>query len=79
MRNLVKKVIYADAEERKTTAVISSFTLRELEDTCDQLALLHRGGIISRKRHSEPETSLFRCRSPLRMTTTKRFSRVLNF
>jgi ABC-2 type transport system ATP-binding protein len=60
MRNLVKKVIYADAEERKTTAVISSHSLRELEDTCDQLALLHRGGIIFESDIQNLKTSLFK-------------------
>ena len=44
MRNLVKKVIYADVCERKATAVITSHSLRELEDTCDQLALLQELG-----------------------------------
>ena len=46
MRNLVKTLLYDDVLERKATAVITSHSLRELEDTCDQLALLHKGGII---------------------------------
>ena len=33
MRNLVKKVLYADIAERNATAVITSHSLRELEDT----------------------------------------------
>lgn len=60
MRSLVKKVIYADVEERGTTAVISSHSLRELEDTCDQLALLHRGGIIFESDIQNLKTSLFK-------------------
>ncbi len=46
MRNLVKKLICADVAERKATAIITSHSLRELEDTCDQLALLHKGGLV---------------------------------
>ena len=46
MRNLVKKVIYNDVAERGVTAIITSHSLRELEDTCDRLALLHSGGIV---------------------------------
>ena len=46
MRNLVKKNLYADVAERGATAVLTSHSLRELEDTCDQLALLHKGGIV---------------------------------
>lgn len=60
MRNLVKKVIYNDVSERKATAVISSHSLRELEDTCDQLALLHRGGIIFESDIQNLKTSLFK-------------------
>ena len=58
MRNLVKKVIYADVCERKATAVITSHSLRELEDTCDQLALLHKGGIIFESDIENLRTSL---------------------
>ena len=32
--------------ERGASAVITSHSLRELEDTCDQLALLHKGGLV---------------------------------
>ena len=60
MRNLVKKVIYADVCERKATAVITSHSLRELEDTCDQRALLHKGGIIFESDIENLRTSLFK-------------------
>lgn len=46
MRNYVKKVIINDVAERNTTAIITSYSLRELEDTCSQLAFLHQGGIV---------------------------------
>lgn len=46
MRNLVKKLICNDVVERKATAIMTSHSLRELEDTCDQLALLHKGGLV---------------------------------
>lgn len=60
MRNLVKKVIYSDVESRQATAVISSHSLRDLEDTCDQLALLHRGGLIFESEIENLKTSLFK-------------------
>ena len=46
MRNYVKKLICDDVIERKASAIITSHSLRELEDTCDQLALLHKGGLV---------------------------------
>jgi ABC-2 type transport system ATP-binding protein len=60
MRNLVKNVIYSDVCERKCTAVITSHSLRELEDTCDQLAMLHKGGIIFESDVQNLKTSLFK-------------------
>ena len=46
MRNFVKNLICEDVLERKASAIITSHSLRELEDTCDQLALLHKGGLV---------------------------------
>jgi ABC-2 type transport system ATP-binding protein len=60
MRNLVKNLLYAEVLERRATAVITSHSLRELEDTCDQLALLHKGGIIFESDVEHLKTSLFK-------------------
>ncbi len=46
MRNFVKKLICEDVIEREASAIITSHSLRELEDICDQLALLHKGGLV---------------------------------
>lgn len=46
MRNYVKSVICEDVVDRGAAALFSSHSLRELEDSCDQLALLHRGGLV---------------------------------
>ena len=60
MRNLVKKTLYADVAERGSTAVLTSHSLRELEDTCDQLALLHKGGIVFESDVQNLKTTLFK-------------------
>ena len=60
MRNLVKRVIYNDVMERKTTTIITSHSLRELEDACDQLALLHQGGIVFESDIQNLKTMLFK-------------------
>lgn len=60
MRNLVKGMLYDDVLERGCTAVITSHSLRELEDTCDQLALLYRGGIVFESDVQNLKTSLFK-------------------
>ena len=46
MRNLVKKLICDDVAEKGSTVIITSHSLRELEDICDHLALLHKGGLV---------------------------------
>lgn len=60
MRNLVKNLIISDVLEHNATAIITSHSLRELEDTCDQLALLHQGGIVFESDVQNLKTSLFR-------------------
>ena len=46
MRQAVKSLFAKDMEERGLTPVIASHNLRELEDICDHVGLLHRGGIL---------------------------------
>ncbi len=60
MRKLVKGLICQDVAERNATAIITSHSLRELEDTCDQLALLHEGGLVFERDVEHMKTSLFK-------------------
>lgn len=60
MRGLVKNLICEDVIERQATAIITSHSLRELEDTCDQLALLHQGGLVFESDIQHLKTSLFK-------------------
>ena len=60
MRNLVKGMLYDDVLQRGCTAVVTSHSLRELEDTCDQLALLYQGGIVFESDVQNLKTSLFK-------------------
>ena len=46
MRQAVKSLFIKDIEERGLTPVVASHNLRELEDICDHVGLLHRGGIL---------------------------------
>lgn len=45
-RQAVKSLFAEDIAERGTTPIIASHNLRELEDICDHIGLLHRGGIL---------------------------------
>ena len=46
MRQTVKSIFAADMEDRNLTPIIASHNLRELEDICDHVGLLHKGGIL---------------------------------
>ena len=49
MRQAVKSIFAADMEDRGLTPIIASHNLRELEDICDHVGLLHKGGILLSK------------------------------
>lgn len=49
MRQTVKSLFAAEIMSRKFTPVIASHSLREIEDICDHVGLLHKGGILFAK------------------------------
>ena len=49
MRQAVKALFVKEIEERGLTPIIASHNLRELEDICEYVGLLHRGGILLAK------------------------------
>ncbi len=49
MRQTVKSIFVGDMQERNMTPIIASHNLRELEDICDHVGLLHKGGILLSK------------------------------
>lgn len=59
-RNYVKKIIAEDVRSRGASAVITSHSLRELEDSCDQLALLNSGGLVFESDTARLKTSRFK-------------------
>ena len=46
VRQLVKKLLITAVTDNNTTVMIASHNLRELEDVCDHIGLLHKGGVI---------------------------------
>ena len=49
MRQSVKSIFAKEMQERQFTPVIASHNLRELEDICDHVGLLHQGGVLLSK------------------------------
>lgn len=49
MRQAVKSIFAGELAERDFTPVIASHNLRELEDICDCVGILHQGGVLLQK------------------------------
>lgn len=46
MRQLVKRIFAEEVAEHRMTVLLASHNLRELEDICDHIAMLHRGALL---------------------------------
>ena len=60
MRSFVKSLIYDDVASRNMTTVLASHSLRELEDICDSLVLLHNGKVLLENNINELKTSVYK-------------------
>ncbi|MGN0241851.1 MAG: ABC transporter ATP-binding protein [Candidatus Weimeria sp.] len=60
MRAAVKSLFADEMSQRGLTPVISSHSLRELEDICDHVGLLHKGGLLLSEQLDEMKTGLMK-------------------
>lgn len=49
MRQAVKSIFAGELTKRDFTPIIASHNLRELEDICDHIGLLHQGGVLMQR------------------------------
>ncbi|MFB5267562.1 ABC transporter ATP-binding protein [Paenibacillus enshidis] len=49
MRRHIKNLLFQDTAERGMTVIISSHNLREIEDLCDHVAIMHKGRLVLEK------------------------------
>lgn len=49
MRKKVKQLVFDDVAEREMTVLISSHNLKEVEDICDYIGILHKGKMLLEK------------------------------
>lgn len=66
MRQRVKSIFAGEMSDRDFTPIIASHNLRELEDICDYIGLLHEGGIVLSRNLEEVKEELhkFQCVFP---------------
>jgi len=66
VRKLVKRILADEVADRRLTIVIASHNLRELEDFCDTLALLHKGGVVLEEELDDMRLGLHRVQAVFR-------------
>jgi ABC-2 type transport system ATP-binding protein len=66
IRNLMKKIIAKQMETKCTTIIMTSHNLRELEDICDNLGLLYKGGILFESDIDTLKTNMFKVQISLK-------------
>lgn len=72
IRNFMKKVIAEQMEKKETTIIMTSHNLRELEDICDNLGLLHKGGILFESDIDSLKTNMFKIQISLKEDFTEK-------
>lgn len=58
MRRQIWSIIMADVAERDTTVIVSSHNLRELEDVCDHVGIMHKGKVMIERSLSDLQGSV---------------------
>ena len=66
IRNLIKKIVVKQMEKQETTIIMTSHNLRELEDICDNLGLLYKGGILFESDIDSLKTNMFKIQISLK-------------
>lgn len=60
IRTAMKKILIKQMNKKRTTIVMTSHNLRELEDICDNLGLLYQGGILFESDIDTIKTNMFK-------------------
>ena len=66
MRQAVKGLFAKEMDERGMTPIIASHNLRELEDICEYVGLLHKGGILLEKDVDDMKLSIHKLQCVIR-------------
>ncbi|GCD82468.1 ABC transporter ATP-binding protein [Parageobacillus thermoglucosidasius] len=78
IRQKVKNIIVQEVAEREMTVVISSHNLREMEDLCDCIGVLHSGEMLFEKELDVMKTDIHKIQVAFRNGIPKQFAEQLN-
>jgi ABC-2 type transport system ATP-binding protein len=73
VRQKVKNIIIQEVAEREMTVVISSHNLREMEDLCDCIGILHEGEMLFEKELDAMKTDIHKIQVAFRNGIPKQF------
>ncbi|WP_044747741.1 ABC transporter ATP-binding protein [Bacillus alveayuensis] len=78
MRQKVKNLLVQDVAEREMTVVISSHNLREVEDLCDSIGIMHKGELIIEKSLDDLKSDVHKIQVAFKGNVPSRFLAGLN-
>ncbi|RAK18395.1 ABC-2 type transport system ATP-binding protein [Anoxybacillus vitaminiphilus] len=78
MRQKVKNLLVQDVAEREMTVVISSHNLREVEDLCDSIGIMHKGELIIEKALDDLKSDVHKIQVAFKGNVPLRFLEGLN-
>ena len=78
MRQAVKRLLAEAVLEHSMTPIIASHNLRELEDICDHVGLLHQGGVVFEREINQLQENLHKVQCAFEEEKTEEFFRELD-
>ncbi|SFA43564.1 ABC-2 type transport system ATP-binding protein [Parageobacillus thermantarcticus] len=78
VRQKVKNIIVQEVAEREMTVVISSHNLREMEDLCDCIGILHGGEMLFEKELDAMKTDIHKIQVAFRNGIPEQFAKQLD-
>lgn len=71
MRESLKRILAREVVERSLTVIIASHNLRELEDFCDKIGLLHRGGLVYQHELESMNLGVYKLQTAFKLLPTR--------
>ena len=78
MRHTVRQIIATEVAERGLTAIFASHNLKEIEDICDHVALLHKGEVIVQSGLDDIKVELHKIQAVFSQENADDAAKVLN-
>jgi ABC-2 type transport system ATP-binding protein len=78
VRKKVKNLIVQDVADREMTVMISSHNLREVEDICDHIGILHKGKILLERELDDLKTDIHKIQVAFKKQVPDQFFDELN-